>query len=117
MARKTGGLGKGISALIPDAEILVKNEDDSSSKPINNLKLSQVEPNPNQPRKTFDIEKLETSLGIPVVGVTARKKKTLKKLTDILDNDNDTVNEKKLKISYPEKVENAISIIEPTLKN
>ena len=56
MARKTGGLGKGISALIPDAEILVKKEDDSSSKPINNLKLSQVEPNPNQPRKTFDIE-------------------------------------------------------------
>ena len=65
----------------------------------------------------IDIEKLETSLGIPVVGVTARKKKTLKKLTDILDADNDTVNEKKLKISYPEKVENAISIIEPTLKN
>lgn len=60
MARKTGGLGKGISALIPDADIVVKKDEDSSSKPISNLKLSQVEPNPNQPRKTFDIEKLET---------------------------------------------------------
>ena len=60
MAKKTGGLGKGISALIPDTDIIVKKEDDSSSKPINNLKISQVEPNPNQPRKTFDPEKLQT---------------------------------------------------------
>ena len=60
MAKKTGGLGKGISALIPDADIIVKNDDEKSSKPINNLKISQVEPNPNQPRKTFDPEKLQT---------------------------------------------------------
>lgn len=60
MAKKTGGLGKGISALIPDTDIIVKKEDESSSKPINNLKISQVEPNPNQPRKTFDPEKLQT---------------------------------------------------------
>lgn len=60
MARKTGGLGKGISALIPDADIVVIKDEDSSSKPINNLKISQVEPNPNQPRKTFDVEKLES---------------------------------------------------------
>ena len=59
MAKKTGGLGRGISALIPDTDIIVKKEDELS-KPINNLKISQVEPNPNQPRKTFDPEKLQT---------------------------------------------------------
>ena len=58
MAKKTGGLGKGISALIPDADILIKKEE-NELKPINSLKLTQVEPNPNQPRKTFDPEKLQ----------------------------------------------------------
>ena len=58
MAKKPGGLGKGISALIPDADILIKKEE-NELKPVNNLKLSQVEPNPNQPRKTFDAEKLQ----------------------------------------------------------
>ncbi|MBR6524288.1 MAG: ParB/RepB/Spo0J family partition protein [Clostridia bacterium] len=58
MAKKTGGLGKGISALIPDADILIKKEE-NELKPVNSLKLTQVEPNPNQPRKTFDPEKLQ----------------------------------------------------------
>lgn len=59
MAKKTGGLGKGLSALIPEAEIIVKKDETEASRPINNLKISQVEPNPNQPRKTFDMERLE----------------------------------------------------------
>lgn len=59
MAKKPGGLGKGISALIPETEIIVKNVDEDASHPVKNLKLSQVEPNPNQPRKTFDPEKLQ----------------------------------------------------------
>ena len=58
MAKKPGGLGKGISALIPETEIIVKKEADEALKPVNSLKISQVEPNPNQPRKTFDQEKL-----------------------------------------------------------
>ena len=58
MVKKPGGLGKGISALIPETEI-IKNKDDDSSKPVKSLKISQVEPNPNQPRKTFDPEKLQ----------------------------------------------------------
>ena len=58
MVKKQGGLGKGISALIPETEI-IKNIDDDSSKPVKSLKISQVEPNPNQPRKTFDPEKLQ----------------------------------------------------------
>ena len=60
MAKKPGGLGKGISALIPEADITIKNEVESDSKPVKTLKLSQIEPNPNQPRKSFDPEKLET---------------------------------------------------------
>ena len=58
MVKKPGGLGKGISALIPETEI-IKNIEDDSSKPVKNLKISLVEPNPNQPRKTFDPEKLQ----------------------------------------------------------
>lgn len=59
MAKKPGGLGKGLSALIPDADIISKKVEEDGSKPINNLKISQIEPNPNQPRKTFDPEKLQ----------------------------------------------------------
>lgn len=59
MAKKPGGLGKGLSALIPDADIISKKAEEDGSKPINNLKISQIEPNPNQPRKTFDPEKLQ----------------------------------------------------------
>jgi len=56
MKKKTGGLGKGISALIPES-----SEKTVEIKPegvVNTLKLSQIEPNPDQPRKVFDDEKL-----------------------------------------------------------
>lgn len=56
MKKKTGGLGKGISALIPESsekKVEIKQE----SAP-NTLKLSQIEPNPDQPRKAFDDERL-----------------------------------------------------------
>ena len=59
MAKKAGGLGKGLSALIPDADIIGKKAEEDGSKPVNNLKISQIEPNPNQPRKSFDPEKLQ----------------------------------------------------------
>lgn len=59
MAKKPGGLGKGLSALIPDADIISKKSDEDGSKPANILKITQIEPNPNQPRKTFDAEKLQ----------------------------------------------------------
>lgn len=60
MKKKTGGLGKGLSgkglsALIPETpEISVSDENN-----IAWLKISQVEPNPLQPRKIFDNEKLQ----------------------------------------------------------
>lgn len=56
MVKKTG-LGKGLDALfannIDDEEILKKNE------VIEKLKITDVEPNRNQPRKNFDEEALE----------------------------------------------------------
>lgn len=54
---KKGGLGKkgqGLNALIPTAAAEIKGENT-----VNMLKLSQIEPNPNQPRKTFDNDKLQ----------------------------------------------------------
>lgn len=54
---KKGGLGKkgqGINALIREDTEEIKSEN-----AVSTLKLSQIEPNPNQPRKVFDIEKLQ----------------------------------------------------------
>ena len=64
-----------------------------------------------------DIKKLEENLGVPVVATVARKKKTLKSLTDALDlmMENGT-KERKTAVFYPEIIENAISSLEPILK-
>lgn len=54
---KKGGLGKkgqGLNALIPQNTEEIKGENT-----VNMLKLSQIEPNANQPRKVFDNEKLQ----------------------------------------------------------
>ena len=56
MKKKTGGLGKGISALIPESS--EKKVEIKPEGAINTLKLTQIEPNPDQPRKVFDDEKL-----------------------------------------------------------
>lgn len=55
MKKKTGGLGKGISALIPE----LPEETIKTDEMISTLKIMQVEPNPKQPRKVFDAEKLQ----------------------------------------------------------
>lgn len=52
MAKKMG-LGKGIGSLFPEESLLTPENG------VLELKISQVEPNKNQPRKTFDQEKLE----------------------------------------------------------
>lgn len=59
MAVKKTGLGKGLEALFID------NDTDSSS--IHTLKLSEIEPNKNQPRKYFDpqaLRELADSIGL-----------------------------------------------------
>lgn len=54
MARRSG-LGKGLGALIPSE--LATGEEDAS---LRDLPVSQIEPNPNQPRDHFDEESLVT---------------------------------------------------------
>lgn len=53
MARPKGGLGKGLEALFADNDGIFGSEESTVS-----LKLSDIEPNPDQPRKMFDEEKL-----------------------------------------------------------
>ena len=51
MAKKIGGLGKGLSAIFVENDTEDKNE-------VVVLKISQIEPNRNQPRRTFDEDAL-----------------------------------------------------------
>lgn len=60
----------------------------------------------------IDTKLLSEKLGLPVVGVTARKKKSLAPLLSALD---DCEKSRYLKISYPEPTEEAISIIEKAI--
>ena len=55
MAKKTG-LGKGLDALFASN---IADEDIKENEVIENLKITEVEPNRNQPRKSFDEEALE----------------------------------------------------------
>ena len=61
MATK-GGLGKGIEALFPsnvDIGSLSKDVSRETSEKVIEMKLNEIEPDINQPRKVFDDEKLE----------------------------------------------------------
>ena len=62
MAKKSG-LGKGLNALFADTledEVeVVKVEDTIEGEIVRTLKITEVEPNRNQPRKQFDEEALE----------------------------------------------------------
>lgn len=56
--KKNGGLGRGLSALIPDEpidEIIEEYNKDS----VREIDIKQIIPNPKQPRKDFDKEKLK----------------------------------------------------------
>lgn len=55
MAKKTG-LGKGLDALFANN---IENEEIRDNEVIEKLKITEVEPNRNQPRKNFDEEALE----------------------------------------------------------
>lgn len=56
----------------------------------------------------INIRLLSERLGLPVVGVTARKKKSLEALLSVLDS---SVKSGYIKINYPEPIEKAIGII------
>ena len=68
MARKHGGLGRGLDALIPQSapkteEVTVEIRDHEAAaeqtREETTLRVSQIEPNRSQPRKTFDEDALE----------------------------------------------------------
>ncbi|MEE1225192.1 MAG: ParB/RepB/Spo0J family partition protein [Clostridia bacterium] len=50
------GLGKGLGTLFENDSAEIK---DDSTNGVSTLKINDVEPNKNQPRKTFDTEKIE----------------------------------------------------------
>ena len=60
MAKKTG-LGKGLDALFGDTNIIedMKKEEKQEGEVIENIKVIEIEPNRNQPRRTFDEESIE----------------------------------------------------------
>lgn len=72
MAKKKRGLGKGLSALIPkeaEENETIKSNDSYNGK-IMKIKLSEIEPNENQPRKEFDKYKIqELAESIKRVGI------------------------------------------------
>lgn len=69
MAKKTGGLGRGLGALIPTEEINTALNDDNKNV-IKEVNINLVKPNINQPRKSFDEEKInELSNSIKEHGV------------------------------------------------
>ncbi len=51
------GLGRGMNSLFPEAELFNKEEKAEAGSTLT-LKLTQIEPNKKQPRKDFDIEKI-----------------------------------------------------------
>ena len=62
---------------------------------------------------SIDLKKLEERIGVPVIGVTARKKKSLKRLLDTLDLACDEKRENKpFKVTYSPEIEQAIAIVE-----
>lgn len=56
MVKAKGGLGRGLGALLPEYEEIVENY--SGKDGIVELKLDVIFPNPDQPRKSFDEDKL-----------------------------------------------------------
>ena len=65
----------------------------------------------------IDLKQLEERLGVPVIGVTARKKKSLKRLLDALDLtcEQKTANTPYI-MRYSPEIESAIALVEPEVK-
>ena len=69
MAR-LGGLGKGLGALIPPAEVGGEAGDPADAPRLEDLPIESISPNPNQPRVHFDEESLaELAASIREIGV------------------------------------------------
>lgn len=65
----------------------------------------------------IDLGKLEKCLGVPVVGTSAHKKSSLKKITDKLDElCGGKITPEPRRLHYIKPIEQAVSIVEPVLK-
>lgn len=65
----------------------------------------------------IDLQKLSEKLGIPVVGTIARKKKSLSKLMNELDNlIDDSKQTNTFKVEYIKPIEDAVAIAEPLVR-
>jgi len=60
LSTKKRGLGKGLSALIPDEPINEIEEGVEGNEKVLNIDISLIEPNQEQPRREFDKEALQT---------------------------------------------------------
>ncbi len=63
---------------------------------------------------TVNLEKLQTELGVPVIGTIGHKRKSILSLIDTLDHNQH--NKNYLKIKYPKVLEAALDILEPKIK-
>lgn len=60
MAAKKKGLGKGLESLLMSTDVSVDdNMDDEKIDGLSRININDIKPNENQPRKTFDPEKIE----------------------------------------------------------
>lgn len=71
MTKKKRGLGRGLSALIPEESNEHNQEDKGkTNEEIVNIKISEIRPNKNQPRRSFNNENLkELSESIKRIGI------------------------------------------------
>ena len=88
-----------ILEITPDTAVCVNLMDEAKRKNIKiNLKL------------------LSERLGVPVTGITARRKKSTAKLLDTLDGLIGSHNASPFKVRYPEEIEKAVAEVEPEVK-
>ena len=59
MAAKKRGLGRGLDALISDSSLNAGNGSDRDENSIQMIRLTAIEPDPKQPRRNFDAERIE----------------------------------------------------------
>ena len=70
MSKQRLGLGKGLGALIPELRPEVVSEESGPKSGTIEIALNKIKPNPHQPRKDFDEEKLnELAETIKLYGV------------------------------------------------
>ena len=67
-------------------------------------------------RIRIDLGALSRRLGVPVIGVIARRKKSLSALTETLDRLSDGAQTRPAAVRYPEPVEQAIAAVEPLVR-